>query len=373
MYFYKLGNCQEVDERQAVESHWLSVNNDGDSTRDGAVPWPCKKLRPGQARHRGDRMLRRKSSSASGGSPNLTKRIPSTQSSASRSPDEIGRPDLPPIARCIGEYNLELSRNPLSSSVSTTESDNRPRVIKSMSNYLAKPVLSSMISSSAADGAAAADSGSFRSWALPDSLSTSRNASPTSNSNSDYSGNTSPLTNSDLQDCLNRFAAEGNQESLKAFLNETEYDDEGVYSLNGWTSNGCHPNKNDPTVTSQSPHSEVESSVSCNKRGIDKRPVRLNSGAGVVDPSLEALMKDLSSKLDRLIRSSKEMTKEVKGINSTFKECDSRLDVVQEKAKQLKLSRQCSEPVPRGVRKHSQRPVLERNLSTPPGKIQTGR
>ena len=77
---------------------------------------------------------------------------------------------------------------------------------------------------------------------------------------------------------LHRFAAEGNQESLKAFLNETEYDDEGVYSLNGWTSNGCHPNKNDPTVTSQSPHSEVESSVSCNKRGIDKSPVKLNSG-----------------------------------------------------------------------------------------------
>merc|ERR1711974_523251 len=112
--------------------------------------------------------------------------------------------------------------------------------------------------------------------------------------------------------------------SLKAFLNETEYDDEGVYSLNGWTSNGSNPNKNDPTSsTSQSTHSEVVSSVSRNKKGIDKPPaVRSNSGgAGVVDPSLEALMKDLSSKLDQLIRSSKEMTKEVKGINSTFKEC----------------------------------------------------
>ena len=50
-------------------------------------------------------------------------------------------------------------------------------------------------------------------------------------------------------------------------------------------------------------------------------------------------MKDLSSKLDRLIRSSKEMTKEVKGINSTFKECDSRLDVVQEKVGGEKLLR----------------------------------
>ena len=118
----------------------------------------------------------------------------------SSSPDEIGRPDLPSITRCIGEYNLELSRNPLSSSASTTVSDNRPRVVKSMSNYLAQPVLPSMIRS--AD--AAANSESFRSWALPDSVSTSRNASPTSNTNSDYSGNTSPLTNSDLQDCLNR-------------------------------------------------------------------------------------------------------------------------------------------------------------------------
>ena len=113
---------------------------------------------------------------------------------------------------------------------------------------------------------------------------------------------------------------EGNYESLKALLNETECDDEGVVF-------GSQDEVEASDSVSPAPPMAAPPAIS----PVANKPASSQAAAAVTGSQLEDVMRDLSSKLDRLIFSSRQMTTEVKEITTEFQECDQRLNVVHAK------------------------------------------
>ena len=121
---------------------------------------------------------------------------------------------------------------------------------------------------------------------------------------------------------------EGNHESLKRLLNETECDDEGVAfgSQDEVEASDSVSQFNLPVISPPMPAAAPPS-----RRPDDNKPASASAAAVTTGSQLEDVMRDLSSKLDRLIFSSRQMTTEVKEITTEFQECDQRLNVVHAK------------------------------------------
>jgi len=264
----------------------------------------------------------------SGGSRSSLSSSPSLKSLASRE-SVFFENELTQLTSCIGRYNLELPN--LLANLKTTR-DLRSQVgvasniRKSMSRFLAVPILGSDDRET--------DEENLGSWSHMDPHPTDHR----------------PVL-SDLHQCLNRYALDGKYESLEAFLNEAECDDEGIVDFESScseastkaTTAGAPPSghKRRTTLGSAPPRGE-----SMNRRRLPPPPTGEKENQNVVDgDSLEGVMRELSCKLDKLINSSRKMTTEVKGITNKFRECDQRLNIVQAKANRLKSLRSESSTV----------------------------